>query len=832
MAAKLFALCGFFGAVVLYPISKMGGDLLNPTDPPETEPTGSSSAYSPSFMWVYLFFTYFFCFATFYFTFLNYRDYVRIRREYLIRIAKTIPARTILVTGIPPSLRKNKKLAEYFESLGIGVVDSVHLVRHVSRLLEYIKERSQYLRQLETAYANHWGNPCHDPSYKPGHLIVEAERDNSLHGIDWATANTTDTSLPRPVARDGFMGYLGSAVDAIEHYTKKFNETDSLVRRARQIGKFMPTSVGFITFEDTTSADSYLQYIASQVLIDATPFRLRAEMAPEPRDVIWENIAMHRRERVLRKAIVFVIFIFLVFFWGIPISYFSALTDSDSLKNYFPWLMELAKKNKILKQIVYGFVPTIAVVIFMAFVPFLLNALSVIEGFSTRSGAEESTFRKHFFFMLFNVLLVFTVSSTLFKTFTEIRDDPTKIASILAEKLPQVSPFFVNYVVMQGVMLLPIQLLQIGPAILQLISRAFLSKTPRDYAETLAPRMYNYGWGYPAPVFMFVVLLLYSTIAPHILLFGTIYYCLAYLVFKYQLLYVYFHPYEVAGRMWPLVFARIFVGLLIFEVMTVGLFVLNRANTLAVLCVPLIIMTILFKVGVDTAYQRSTQYLPLHLLSEKFGPMTTVAHPEGGACQAQPTSEVTTAPVQPGPSNSSPKVSLKRRRTVLDEDDYDAEPRRYTDFREPPMTLLDGILNTGMKRYGHPALLGVLPQLWLPIKAVGSRNVSRGINGHEEHIPAKVTSTDPVTSPVTSPRSSSAIDIFSAERQPLLADDVNDRSRSYGSQDAADDDIPEDTEDEYEEEEDTRTYYHHPERRMSRSILGRSYGATGSTPQP
>lgn len=39
------------------------------------------------------------------------------------------------------------------------------------------------------------------------------------------------------------------------------------------------------------------------------------------------------------------------------------------------------------------------------------------------------------------------------------------------------------------------------------------------------------------PVFLFVVLLVYSTIAPLILVFGTFYYCLAYLVLKYQLLY-------------------------------------------------------------------------------------------------------------------------------------------------------------------------------------------------------------------------------------------------------------------------------------------------------
>lgn len=80
-------------------------------------------------------------------------------------------------------------------------------------------------------------------------------------------------------------------------------------------------------------------------------------------------------------------------------------------------------------------------------------------------------------------------------------------------------------------------MLQIGPIILNTFWRIFLCKSPRDYAEVGAPRMFNYGWGYPTPVFLFVVLLVYSTSAPIILVFGTFYYALAYIVFKYQLLY-------------------------------------------------------------------------------------------------------------------------------------------------------------------------------------------------------------------------------------------------------------------------------------------------------
>jgi hypothetical protein len=221
---------------------------------------------------------------------------------------------------------------------------------------------------------------------------------------------------------------------------------------------------------------------------------------------------------------------------------------------------------------------------------------------------------------------------------------------------------------------------------------------------------------------------------------------------------VYFHSYEVAGRMWPLVFSRIIIGLIIFELTSAGLFTLNKSYPLAALCVPLIFLTVAYKIVMDKAYQRSTQFLPLQLLSEKLGPMTTIAtanqqsreassstsnsdesslvHPlsnmentNGNGAESS-TSKLTPAAAIINNNSASQVATMKnrKRRTVLDEDDYVAEPRKCTDFREPPMTLLDGILNTGMKQYGHPALLGVLPQIWLP---VGKKSAAAAADYHK-----------------------------------------------------------------------------------------------------
>ena len=53
-----------------------------------------------------------------------------------------------------------------------------------------------------------------------------------------------------------------------------------------------------------------------------------------------------------------------------------------------------------------------------------------------------------------------------------------------------------------------------------------------------------------------------------------------------------------------------------------------------------------------------------------------------------------------------------------DETLYVAPSDKRTDYSQPPMSnFYYGVLNTGRRRYAHPALTGLLPQPWLPAKA-------------------------------------------------------------------------------------------------------------------
>lgn len=101
---------------------------------------------------------------------------------------------------------------------------------------------------------------------------------------------------------------------------------------------------------------------------------------------------------------------------------------------------------------------------------------------------------------------------------------------------------------------MPLQLLNLGVIIPSAIMRLFVTRTPRgvstllstsrcgtdcfvDFAELNAPPMINYGVVYPQAILVFVMTLLYSVVQPLIVIFGAIYFGVAYVVYKYKLLF-------------------------------------------------------------------------------------------------------------------------------------------------------------------------------------------------------------------------------------------------------------------------------------------------------
>lgn len=104
---------------------------------------------------------------------------------------------------------------------------------------------------------------------------------------------------------------------------------------------------------------------------------------------------------------------------------------------------------------------------------------------------------------------------------------------------------------------------------------------------------------------------IYSSINPIVAPAVAIFMALAYWTFKYTSLYVCFSGCQTGGAFWPLVADRLLAGLLLFQIMMVGVLLLKEAPVAATFIFPAPILTLVYWRWMDQHYHRRWTHLPL-----------------------------------------------------------------------------------------------------------------------------------------------------------------------------------------------------------------------------
>ncbi|KAF5381794.1 hypothetical protein D9615_005509 [Tricholomella constricta] len=705
MSFYLFSVCSFFAITILMPLNwKHNKDLNQDEDDdwPGEEgdwPIFRSSFELPgnktsplndwldlindanSYLSVHLIFTYLFTILALYFIHQNYRRFIRSRQLFSLELVHSIPARTVLVTNLPNHLQGERPLAEYFEHMGFAV-ESVTVCREVSSLKRLLDRRTKALLELEQAWVSYVGNPSSVEEYDPEDVGFATLMDFDIEDGQPRQGRFVVPHRKRPTMRPG---WFKAKVDALEYLEKQFREADELVKKRRRTGKFRATQAAFVTFEKMSSAQ-----IAVQVAHAPNPLQVTTYPAPEPRDIVWSNMSPSTANIRTRDILVLGCMGLLFFFWFFPIGALAGLLSYKEVKKTLPWLGRLIDQNDQIRAIVQNSLPSMAMITLNACLPFILEGLTYAQGYRARSWVEYSLLKKYFLFLLVNVVFIFLLATTYWQLVRDLANSPAKVPEKLAIALQagRARHFFLSYVILQGLGIMPLQLLNLGVIIPRAFYRMFLTRTPRDFAELNAPPMINYGVVYPQAILMFVITLLYSVTQPLIVLFGAFYFGMGYVVYKYKLLFVFYKPYESQGQAWPITFVRLIWGVIIFLVFMIGIFTLRKSYIISSLLVPLLVGTAVWSC-LSSVHEVQRGEETADVLRLKAG-----------------------HPVTWSQSNLN-----KRRYAQNDDTLYVAPEDERTDYSQPPMAgWYNGVLNTGKRRYGHPALTGVLPEPWLPLK--------------------------------------------------------------------------------------------------------------------
>ncbi|KAJ1416546.1 hypothetical protein B484DRAFT_434494, partial [Ochromonadaceae sp. CCMP2298] len=187
-------------------------------------------------------------------------------------------------------------------------------------------------------------------------------------------------------------------------------------------------------------------------------------------------------------------------------------------------------------------------------------------GLKTESEIQNSIMSRYFLYQLANVYVALGLGSVAV-SINEIVHQPLAILSILGTSVPSFSIYFANMMVIKALTAVPLEMLRIVPLLDFVLSVICMDKQKCTRRELrtgcFADPPMLYGWIYPNLLMVLMIMLIYCCIAPFISVLCMGFYALAYLMYKYQLLYVYINQEQAGGFMWYAVFGQSMVALIL-----------------------------------------------------------------------------------------------------------------------------------------------------------------------------------------------------------------------------------------------------------------------------
>ncbi|XP_071905775.1 CSC1-like protein At3g21620 [Coffea arabica] len=334
--------------------------------------------------------------------------------------------------------------------------------------------------------------------------------------------------------------------------------------------------------------------VCAQTQQSRNPTLWLTEWAPEPRDVYWNNLAIPYVSLTIRRLVIAVAFFFLTFCFMIPIAFVQSLANVEGIEKALPFLKPIIEK-KVIKGFIQGFLPGIALKIFLIFLPSILMLMSKFEGFSSISALERRSATRYYIFQFINVFLGSIITGTAFQQLNNfIHQSPNEIPKTIGVSIPMKATFFITYIMVDGWAGVAGEILRLRPLIIYHLKNFFVVKTETDREEAMNPGSLGFNTGEPQIQLYFLLGLVYAVVSPILLPFIVIFFGLAYIVYRHQIMNVYNQEYESAAAFWPDVHGRIIIALIVSQLLLLGLLSTKDASQSTPFLITLPVLTICF----------------------------------------------------------------------------------------------------------------------------------------------------------------------------------------------------------------------------------------------
>lgn len=413
---------------------------------------------------------------------------------------------------------------------------------------------------------------------------------------------------------------IGEKVDIIRYCRKEVARLNVEIEDDQAHPERFPLmNSAFIQFNHQVAA-----HMACQTLSHHIPKHMAPRIVEiDPNDVIWDNMSIPWWQRYVRTGAVVAVVTGMIILWAIPVAFTSALSQLDTAAKTWTWLHWVLRIPAWFRSVLQGVLPAALLGLLTFLLPLILRTLAKIQGIQSGMLVEISVQRYYFAFLFVQLFLVVSIASALtqfFALFTSV-DGFTNIPSLLGTNIPKASNYFFSYMLLQALSVSAGALVQVGSLIGWFILGPLFDSTARAKFKRQT-QLSNVQWGTFFPVYtnLACIGLIYSVIAPLILIFNIITFSLFWFAYRYNTLYVTRFTRDTGGLLYPNAINTTFVGLYVMEIALIGMFFLVRNAAGDVACtgqaigmIIILILTAGYQILLNEAFGPLFRYLPITL---------------------------------------------------------------------------------------------------------------------------------------------------------------------------------------------------------------------------
>lgn len=431
------------------------------------------------------------------------------------------------------------------------------IARRISLPFEKQKRTSSWLPELESPLHSPDIEKSPDGSKSPGsdnNVVIEAGLQKAKDILSTGKqivgdAATVAGSSLNEMANEGVRTARIAGRGAIRSVLEATRTLELLT-----LGAYYSTSsTAFVTFKSRVPKS-----VAYQMLLSHEHYQMVVTSAPNAKDIRWENVSIPLSQITARHQIAGMVFGILAIFWSAVVALIKAYSSLDDLAQNHSWLDNY--HNSLVYQLLNEYLAVVVLLILLALLPFVFDFVArFYEGLKCESEIQDLIMTRYFYYQLANVYVTVT-AGTIFGSINDIIQHPGNILTILGKSLPQVSIYFANMIIVKTLTGVPVEMLRIWQLLTIVGVRSLFDKNKFTRRElrtgVFMDYPMEYGWVYPNLLMVLMILTIYMCIAPFLMPCAMMYFAFAYIMYKYQLLYVFVNDYQSGGNMWYQVFNR------------------------------------------------------------------------------------------------------------------------------------------------------------------------------------------------------------------------------------------------------------------------------------